>query len=60
MDAPVVNVEPPAVTVEAPTVNVEAPNVTVEAPNRGEPLMRTKHVVRDEDGLIVRVIEEEV
>jgi phage baseplate assembly protein gpV len=61
--APNVTVEPAMVMFDSPQVNVEAPNVSVDAPtvNVTNTIERTrvrKRIIRDENNLIVEVIEE--
>jgi len=61
--APNVTIEPAMVMLDSPQVNVEAPNVTVDAPtvNVTNTIERTrvrKRIIRDENNLIVEVIEE--
>ena len=61
--APNVTIEPAMVMLDSPQVNVEAPNVTVDAPtvNVTNTIERTrvrKKIIRDENNLIVEVIEE--
>jgi HK97 family phage portal protein len=61
--APNVTIEPAMVMLESPQVNVEAPNVSVDAPtvNVTNTIERTrvrKRIIRDENNLIVEVIEE--
>ena len=61
--APNVTIEPAMVMLDSPHVNVEAPNVTVDAPtvNVTNTIERTrvrKKIIRDENNLIVEVIEE--
>jgi len=61
--APNVTIEPAMVMLDSPNVNVEAPNVTVDAPtvNVTNTIERTrvrKRIIRDENNLIVEVIEE--
>jgi hypothetical protein len=61
--APNVTIEPAMVMLDSPQVNVEAPNVTVDAPtvnvtNTIERKRVRKKIIRDENNLIVEVIEE--
>ena len=61
--APNVTIEPAMVMLDSPQVNVEAPNVSVDAPtvNVTNTIERTrvrKRIIRDENNLIVEVIEE--
>jgi HK97 family phage portal protein len=61
--APNVTIEPAMVMLDSPQVNVEAPNVSVDAPtvNVTNTIERTrvrKKIIRDENNLIVEVIEE--
>jgi HK97 family phage portal protein len=61
--APNVTIEPAMVMLESPQVNVEAPNVSVDAPtvnvtNTIERKRVRKKIIRDENNLIVEVIEE--
>ncbi len=61
--APNVTIEPAMVMLESPTVTVEAPNVSVDAPtvnvtNTIERKRVRKKIIRDENNLIVEVIEE--
>jgi hypothetical protein len=61
--APNVTIEPAMVMFDSPQVNVEAPNVSVDAPtvNVTNTIERTrvrKRIIRDENNLIVEVIEE--
>lgn len=61
--APNVTIEPAMVMLDLPQVNVEAPNVSVDAPtvNVTNTIERTrvrKKIIRDENNLIVEVIEE--
>jgi len=61
--APNVTIEPAMVMLDSPQVNVEAPNVTVDAPtvnvtNTIERKRVRKKIIRDENNLIVEVMEE--
>jgi len=61
--APNVTIEPAMVMLESPNVTVEAPNVSVDAPtvnvtNTIERKRVRKKIIRDENNLIVEVIEE--
>jgi hypothetical protein len=61
--APNVTIEPAMVMLESPQVNVEAPNVSVDAPtvnvtNTIERKRVRKKIIRDENNLIIEVIEE--
>ena len=63
VSAPNVTIEPAMVMLESPQVNVEAPNVSVDAPtvnvtNTIERKRVRKKIIRDENNLIVEVIEE--
>jgi hypothetical protein len=53
-----VSVPERAVTVEAPRVDVAAPVVNVEAAAPAERSQTVRHVERDDNGAIVRIIEE--
>jgi HK97 family phage portal protein len=61
--APNVTIEPAMVMLESPQVNVAAPNVSVDAPtvnvtNTIERKRVRKKIIRDENNLIIEVIEE--
>jgi hypothetical protein len=61
--APNVTIEPAMVMLESPQVNVEAPNVSVDAPtvnvtNTIERKRVRRKIIRDENNLIIEVIEE--
>jgi hypothetical protein len=63
VSAPNVTIEPAMVMLESPQVNVEAPNVSVDAPtvnvtNTIERKRVRKKIIRDENNLIIEVIEE--